>query len=362
MVDQPQRACSIEQVGKQRNGRPRFWCSTHQASATGRYGIRLEACEGAYRDYEFADVFDFEPDVYPGGIALWGAVTPVYNTSRLPVEAGIHVHARMTPGGSKVIDRTYEAVRVRDRQTLFSDIETIITRDTAVNYYISRYLGHDTRPLFCIHCGEVHLDADYFAVKPHKKHLCHACGKNFHDKKRGISNPIAILHRPPFASNISSRETVRSEMTLDIAQCDFPGGIQVWASNPALIWTASGPEKAGLHIHTFDANDQYVHDETYGSVYLDGEQLSEAHIGHYMAQTSLKYLGNKVACLCCPVCNQPHFDAGELGFFPHIEHSCEHCGTLFHSPRRRRCVSNPFVETRNRLTEMRMATLKKEGR
>src|SRR5712672_4253086 len=30
-----------------------------------------------------------------------------------------------------------------------------------------------------------------------------------------------------------------------------PGGMQIWASNPALVWTSARPEEAGLHIHLY---------------------------------------------------------------------------------------------------------------
>src|SRR5690349_14858309 len=113
--------CDIQQVGKSRNGKPRFWCRAHGASATGRYGSRLEKCEAAYRVAAFDDVFDLEEKLYAGGVALWGAVAPVYDTSGRKPEAGIHVHAREVLGGPKVIDRTYAAVSMAYDKTLFGE-------------------------------------------------------------------------------------------------------------------------------------------------------------------------------------------------------------------------------------------------
>src|SRR5260370_35457750 len=105
------RSCSIEHVGKQRNGKPRFWCSVHQSSATGRYGIRLPACEGAYLDKaETRKILELDPADYPGGIALWGAVDAAYDTTSLKPESGIHVHARERSDGGKEIDDTFDAV------------------------------------------------------------------------------------------------------------------------------------------------------------------------------------------------------------------------------------------------------------
>ena len=106
------RACHIEHIGKQRNGRPRFWCKVHQASATGRYGARLEICEGAYRDQIAQNVLELDATDFPGGVALWGAVPAVYDTTNLPVETGIHVHARKGSEGNKEIDATFDAVAI----------------------------------------------------------------------------------------------------------------------------------------------------------------------------------------------------------------------------------------------------------
>ncbi len=33
--------------------------------------------------------------------------------------------------------------------------------------------------LFCHYCAERHIDHDEWAVKPHRTHLCRACGKTF---------------------------------------------------------------------------------------------------------------------------------------------------------------------------------------
>src|SRR5437870_2815779 len=107
------RDCEIEGVGKQRNGKPRYWCRTHQASATGKYGRRLERCEGAYKAANEHDALELDPAAYPGGIAVWGAVLPVYDSTSLPAEEGVHVHARREPDGHKEIDGTFHTVALR---------------------------------------------------------------------------------------------------------------------------------------------------------------------------------------------------------------------------------------------------------
>jgi hypothetical protein len=129
--------CSIEHVGKQRNGKPRYWCRTHQSSATGRHGVRLSACAGAANASRVSKVLELDASAHPGGIALWGAVLAVYDTSSMPPEIGIHVHARAIREGDKQIDDTFDTVVVK----LSPDEQAIITGDTAISFYLSRFLN-----------------------------------------------------------------------------------------------------------------------------------------------------------------------------------------------------------------------------
>ncbi len=347
------RACSIEHVGKQRNGRPRYWCKVHQASATGRYGARLDVCESAYLDECAENVLELDASDFPGGIALWGAVGAVYDTTSLPPEAGIHVHARKASAGEKEIDATYDAVVVTYVRDLIDTGKATITGKVAVNYYVSRFLDRPIEHLFCTHCGEIHLDAGYFAVKPHRQHLCHACGRHFRVENRSVSNPIALIREKCGLPN-EPPSPVRPDRPLNISQADFPGGIQIWASNPALIWTSEKPEEEGIHVHGFDADKKIIFDETYSSVIVDGVRLNEQHVKYFMAQSALDYLNNKIVSLSCPKCGMQHFDQGDLAFEPHAEHHCENCGEVFRSPGGRRLVvSNPFVQTRQDLLSLR---------
>ena len=324
----------------------------HQSGATGRYGARLAACEGAYRDTQNLAVLEIDPAQYPGGVALWGAVPPAYDTTRLPCETGIHVHARGSSDGSKEIDATFDGVLIRSRRDLVDLQQTLITSEVAVNYYLSRFVGQQIRFLRCPRCDEMHLDAGYFAVKPHRRHLCHGCGRYFNDDRKAVSNPIAALH----ASGLLPAEVlppVRPSRVLTIRQLDFPAGIQVWASNPALIWTADRPEEEGLHVHAFTAPDNIAIDETYAEVTLDGVRLDEVQVQYAMAQGALQHVANKVIGFRCPRCGSSHFDQGDRALFPHSKHVCDECGEAFTAPGRRRLVvGNPFAETRKALVAM----------
>jgi transposase-like protein len=352
MAKQVAPTCSIEQVGKQRNGRPRFWCSVHQASATGRYGARLLECEAAYRDAIPRSVLEINPEEYPAGVALWGAVAPVVDTSGLPTEVGIHVHARRNDR-AKEIDATYDEVVLRYQRDLLETGRCIINAEAAVAYYISNFLQRDIKQLYCTYCQELHLDKGYFAVKPHRRHLCHGCGRYFHDQSKGVSNPIAFVrahHRRPGSAD----KPIRPDRPLELQQADYPGGIQIWASNPALLWTADRPEEEGIHVHAFSEPGKYAVDETFSSVVIDGVKLDEVQVQYLMAQQALPYISNKIVSLKCPKCDAAHFDQRDLAFFPHAQHTCESCDAEFSTPGRRRLVvSNPFVETRSQLMALK---------
>ncbi|MEP9359086.1 hypothetical protein [Sphingomonas sp. KR3-1] len=337
--------CHIHAVPKPRGGKPRFWCFSHNASATARFGGRMVRCEGAYQTIADFRRFRLNPDDFPGGVALWGAVEPVYNTADEPADRGIHVHARQRPGGKKDIDATFDAVELAVNRDLFNQERVLITAETAVAYYISRFLGRNIVGLFCHHCGTPHLDSDWFAVKPHRVHLCHGCNRLFREEQKRVSNPLEMVHHHLNAIAPAAKMR-RAKGSIDIGQSDYPGGLQIWASNPALLWTSDRSEQEGIHVHGWvkpGVNPKL--DGTFSNVRIDGIELDEKHLRTFMAQNALTYLKGKVVHLSCPSCGAELFDRGDFAFRPHNEHQCESCGTEFSTAGRRRVVCNPFVTT-----------------
>lgn len=338
--------CHIVRVPEPRGGKPKYWCVGHEASATARFGGRLPRCEGAYRTIASHRRFKLNPDEFPGGVALWGAVGPVYNTASAPVEKGIHVHARERPGGKKLIDQTFDAVELKVAKDLFEEGTVLITGETAVAYYLSRFWSRRIVTLFCPHCDTPHLDSDWFAVKPHRVHLCHGCNRLFRKDIKRISNPLeAVRHK--LGDTDGARKLQRARRPIEIRQRDYPGGLQIWASNPALLWTSPRSEQAGIHVHGWvrDTGNPRL-DGTFDRVRIDGIDLEEEQLRHFMAQNALAYLRGKVVCLRCPECGTAKFDKGEAAFRPRSHHDCDGCGHKFETPGRRRLVvSNPFVET-----------------
>ena len=99
-------ACDIVSVGKRRDGGTRYWCLRHKADATAKYGRPASQCRTAHiPPIGAADTLALDIDKYEGGIALWGAVPPVYDTTTQPIDRGVHVHARTMVGGVKEMDQ-----------------------------------------------------------------------------------------------------------------------------------------------------------------------------------------------------------------------------------------------------------------
>lgn len=321
----------------------RFWCTHHEASATGKYGKRLDQCESAHVDLDLSECLFLDANAYEGGIAIWGAVKPIFDTTELDMGSGIHVHARTSSVEDKAIDQTFPAILLDYQPDLFRRTKTLITQETAVNYYLATYLKRHVTHLACPKCGALHLDVGRFVTKPHRKHLCHACGKFFNDTERSVSNPIAY-YRKTWGIVDADLNIKPAKRSISINQAKYPGGIQIWASNPAVLWTALRPEEWGIHIHCYDEKMQRVVDDTFVDVSIDGVIVNVKQVHHLMAQTAIPHVSNKVLSFDCPNCKHPHFDDGEWAFQPHKNHVCSNCNNVFQHPGQRKLtIGNPMV-------------------
>ena len=75
-------ACDIRSVGKRRDGGTRYWCLAHKADATAKYGRRAKVCRAAHLPPILPEeILTLDLDQYQGGVALWGAVPPIYDTT-----------------------------------------------------------------------------------------------------------------------------------------------------------------------------------------------------------------------------------------------------------------------------------------
>ncbi|MHC5540299.1 hypothetical protein ACYOEI_18925, partial [Singulisphaera rosea] len=285
------------------------------------------------------DILDLNLDKFLGGVALWGAVPAVYDTTRLDMDRGIHVHARPKPGDKKEIDWTRRAVRLKGSRLPKDGV--LVNEIDAIYYMVSSVFGFQMSYVQCTHCGWAHLDKDFFSVHPHHRHLCADCGRHFRDSKDGIGNPIMGVRQ---ACGVGEHRTAPAKENLDIRQADYPGGIQIWGSNAAFIWTGDHEEAEGIHVHAYrEGQSEPETDETYNEVIIDGVRLEAEMVRVLMAQNVMPSLKGRVRSANCPACKQPQFDRGEAAYTPSAARTCSSCGHGFTAAGRlRNVIANPL--------------------
>ncbi len=348
--------CEIRAEYKLRNGYPNWWCFTHHAPARGEGGSRLTKCAKAdIPELKNEEKIYIDLDDYPGGVGVWGSLEAVYDSKREIPEKGVHVHLRRNAEGKKEVDRTFKEVFIKvPKIDLYVSEEWIkIDEYTACAYTASIVFNKDLKIIKCKHCGRDHIDADYFAVHPHKKHFCTFCGRTFLDIEHGISNPIYTINQV-FQEKLKDRQLTKVDRRLIVSQKDYPGGIQIWGSNPAIIWTAKRNEEGGIHVHLFKSDSEPpISDDTYGYVEIDGIELDDTMIRYFMVQKSLTYINKLIVSLKCPECAKDHFDKDDMALNPHKIHKCEYCGVIFSdNTKYKGTISNPIVEKLKRLEQL----------
>lgn len=330
--------CNIVYVGKNRNGTDRYWCTTHHAPASNGKGEKFHTCLA--QSNPAADVpqdsLTVNLEDESNGIALWAYVPAVYDTAKTDSALGIRVQ---TGNGT---DKFCHLLQITNE-----DQQVSFNYTAAVSYLASNILNQKTAYLECTHCGFPHLDKDWFAANPHKKHLCSGCGRNFYEKRAEIGNPIikanALLSEFHFPAN-----SVMATRKLSIKQKDFPLGISIWGFNPAIFCTGPETETEGIHVHAYTQdNSRPVIDATYSEVEIDGICLNANMVQLYMAQKTLPYLKDRIASVKCPDCGTDLFETGRQSYLPATQHVCPKCGKEIKN--RRKIVASPMPAIIERL-------------
>ena len=285
------------------------------------------------------DVRNLNIDDYQGGVAAWGAVPPVYDTTKQCVDYGIHVHARRAVNSRKKIDDTFRTVRFRGGNLPSAGIE--VNRLDAIYYMVASVFGFRMKYIECPDCNHPHLDRDWFSVHPHAVHLCSRCGCRFRDLEDSIGNPICKMLGTIRRSTVSSESSAGQ---IEMKQIDYPGGIQLWGSNPAFLWTSQHSEAEGIHIHAFDANqDEPVLDDTFSRVKIEGIALEPKMVRLFMVQSIIPHLRDRVFPIHCPFCHKAQFDTGDKAFTPRAIRGCSQCKQQFTVRSRvHKIISNPL--------------------
>jgi hypothetical protein len=207
-------------------------------------------------------------------VGIWCSMPAAISSYEIkPRPPKIHVHVRPKAGGPKSVDRDYEAVSLRYAKDdgLFGadDITRVnITPPSAFEFVTALERGVKMDCINCSHCGYPHLDLGEFARKPHRKHFCANCGRDSTwSKEEIISTPLQPMH-DRFAKTL---KYVTPDRQLDLDQ--YPDvQFTIWASTPAVVWTAARPQELGIHVHAHRSGKRVV-DETFGTVILAGKSL-----------------------------------------------------------------------------------------
>ena len=177
--------CVIRWEVKKRNGMPNWWCRTHGLEASAPDGAALDRCSASWFE-PVSEEMRTDIDLDDGEFAVWGVVPPAFCIGEVPTEDGkVHIHYRAEASGKKQIDRSFDIVRVRKGKAT-----EVVEGMAAQAHALTVLANENVSPLVCPRCGEGHIDELLFATRPHVKHLCNACGRNFRDRSPSISNPL----------------------------------------------------------------------------------------------------------------------------------------------------------------------------
>jgi transcription elongation factor Elf1 len=217
---------------------------------------------------------------FPGGVGLWPSLASAFSSriadpTNEPVN-GIHVHARKKHGKAKVIDFTFPNVFIKAnvQSSLVNNELFKIDEIDARAYWAGRIFGANLQLIFCPSCGHVHADHEESAIRNHINHKCKNCGFVFHSEFPCVSNPLMWL-KNHFSEFDDTRRPVLVDRVCEIRSEDTIGGIEMWGSAPAILWTNSSVQEEGIHFHLYNASgSKRLIDETYREVKIDEYLIS----------------------------------------------------------------------------------------
>lgn len=287
--------CEIVQAGLWQNGQERWWCRTHQTHWGKKDDIAAADLHGAIRcaahNQPMSYVIDplqINLDQY-AEVGIWCSLPAALtsNGQTTPRRPKIHVHLRGLANGPKVIDQDYDALTLvfDPLLRLFID-QTIdrlhVTPPAAKEFVLALEKGTAITCVACSYCRFPHLDLGGFAQTPHRKHLCGNCGRDqTWTKTPSTSSPLQPIH--DHFSDAWQYVEVERELNID----DYPGAaFALWASTPAIVWTANRPQERGIHVH-LSMDGHRVIDDTFGTVIYQGRPLDRTQMLNQMIHNTL---------------------------------------------------------------------------
>lgn len=286
--------CDFVNAGKFRHGAERWWCRTHQThwgtkgdqKALDRFGEMRCANHTQPMHYVVSPLALNLND--HAEVGIWCSMPAALSTVPIkPRPPRIHVHVREDADRKKIIDRDFFAISLlyNEQLQLFGnqDITRVnITPPSAFEFVCSLETGREMSCINCSHCGYPHLDLGDFARTPHRKHFCGNCGRDSTWSTGPIvSAPLKPLH-DQYADSLKYETPDRSLNLDEYEGCSYT----IWASTPAILWTAKRPQEFGIHVHVHSGMERVV-DETFGQVILNGEPLERPALIQSMIDRSI---------------------------------------------------------------------------
>jgi hypothetical protein len=286
--------CDFVAAGKFRNGAERWWCRTHQTHWGTKADQEAFSQSKAMRCANYQQLMSYVVAPFivdlegPEEVGIWASLPAAISTEEIKRRAPrIHVHVRPKAAEPKTVDADFQAVSIRYKKGdgLFAneDITRVnITPPAAFEFVTSLERHIEMDCVNCSNCGYPHLDLGEFAKKPHRKHFCGNCGRDSTwSKEEIISTPLKLLH-DRYAKTLSY-VTPSRVLNLD----DYPShSYTVWASTPAVVWTAARAQEYGIHVHVHDGTKRVV-DDTFGQVVLNGKSLEREDLVEAMIRNSV---------------------------------------------------------------------------
>jgi hypothetical protein len=278
--------CDIVEAGKMRNGAKRWWCRTHQRHWGTKVDVATAHRDGAVRCSNHMQPMSYVIDPPHirmedhAEVGIWCSMPPALTSKGKPKprRPKIHVHVREQAAGTKVIDWDFEALSLHYNVDggMFANTEITkvhVTPPAALEFVLALERGLEMGCINCRDCGCPHLDLGEFGRTAHKKHLCGNCGRdNTWSHRPMASTPLKPLHDQ--FSRASNYVDVEKVLNID----DYPGAeFALWASTPAVLWTADRAQERGIHVHLSMNGNREV-DDTFGTVIYQGEELQRTKL------------------------------------------------------------------------------------
>lgn len=290
--------CHIVPCGKYRNGAKRWYCKTHQM----HWGTKADIAalpptgEVTCSNHTLGMSYVVEPMVVEFNdfeeIGIWCSLPPAMSSQKIIQSSPkIHIHKRFSGADKKQLDRDFDAIVCSYNQDLglFANQEITqiqVTPPAAFEFVSSLEEGREMGCVTCKKCGYPHLDLGSFAKMPHAKHFCGNCGNDsVWSEGKIVSTPLKPLHDQ--FNNSNSYITPDRSLNLD----DYAGKeFEIWASTPAVVWTANRPQEKGIHVHIYEGSIEgrrRIEDNTFGQVIYKGEVLDRNLLWQQMTRNTL---------------------------------------------------------------------------